>query len=190
MIWEVESRQQIGLPLANHNNAVATLAFTPDGSLLASAGEDRAILLWATADFANPTTAPQPIGDPLAGHERRINALAFSPDGRLLASGSHGSVGTAGNVGGGDDIVILWDLERLEPIGQPLRTRHGRVLALAFSQDGRWLASGGQDGAVLLWYATPRDWGRLACGRINRDVTTEEWVRYVGLGEARLLCGE
>ena len=187
-VWEVESRLPVGLPLANHNNAVTTLAFTPDGSLLASAGEDRAILLWATADFDQTEQAPQPIAEPLAGHDRRINALVFSPDGRVLASGSNGSVRTTGNVGGGDDVIILWDMGRLEPIGPPWRTQHGRVLALAFSPDGALLASGGQDGAVLLWHTSPSAWGGLACARINRDVTAEEWVRYVGLGEQRPLC--
>ena len=68
-----------------------SLAFSPDGSILASGSEDDSIRLW------NVSTG-QYIGG-LWDHEAGVETLAFSPDGTMLASGSR------------DDKIILWDLE-------------------------------------------------------------------------------
>jgi RNA polymerase sigma factor (sigma-70 family) len=110
------------------------LAFSPDSRLLASAGhglDDRFIRLWDVA----------------AGKEiRRIEvsawSLAFSPDGKTLAT-----------VGLTDSAIRLWEvdtgLERGRFPGHP-----GRVVGLAFTADGRALASAGMDTTVLLWDVT------------------------------------
>lgn len=55
------------------------MAFSPDGSLLASVGEDGAALLW------DPATGAR-VGDSLSGHKGAVNGVAFSPDGSLLVT--------------------------------------------------------------------------------------------------------
>ncbi len=184
LIWQVTTQRQSAPPLTIHNNSVTSLAIDPTGVYMASAGEDRAIWLWSLADLNQyifePSVGLKPLGAPLVGHERRINDLSFSPDGLILASGASGTVNTAGDVGAGDDLIILWNVAQQELIGQPLQTGHGRVFALAFSPDGQQLASAGWDTSVMLWETNAEAWIIALCARLNRDFTEQEWRRYIG----------
>ena len=106
------------------------LAYSPDGRLLAQAGEDKTILL--------RDAATDEVIKTLTGHTDVVNGLAFAPDGRTLASASY------------DKTVRLWDIAT----GGEKATLSGHsnwVLAVAFAPDGKTLASASYDKLVKLW---------------------------------------
>lgn len=114
----------------DRSRQVLTMAFSADGTRLASGSKDTAVRVWDTEGTETPIL--------LQGHQGWVNALAFSPDGRMLASGDT------------DRAVHVWDTTT----GTLLTTFPGHlsgVVALAFSPDSRTLASGSVDGTVRFW---------------------------------------
>ena len=98
---------------------VLAVAFSPDGSQLATGGQEQAIILWQVATGKEVRR--------LSGHEGPVFAVTFSPDGKSLASR------------GEDKTIRLWDTAT----GQELRRLQVRrqQAAVTFSPDGRVLAS-------------------------------------------------
>lgn len=130
--------------LEGHDADVYCVAFSRDGSMLATGSFDRTARLWNVRD-----------GAPLEvyrGHEGKVMAVAFSPDGELLATGSQ------------DQSVRLWTVPspsesesragRTAP--EALRTLAGHkayVQAVTFAPGGTVLASAGGDKTVKIWSA-------------------------------------
>ena len=116
--------------LEGHIAPVFAVAFSPDGSLLASASLDHTVRLW------NPKTGREV--QKLEGHTFGVTAVAFSPDSLLLASASW------------DQTVRLWDPKT----GQETRKLEGHtdwVTAVAFSPNDSLLASASRDKTIWLW---------------------------------------
>ncbi|MEU9160543.1 AAA family ATPase [Streptomyces sp. NPDC048424] len=116
------------------NSMVHSVAFSPDGSLLAAAT--------ASGVKVTDTATWQSVG-PLLGHDSTSD-VAFSPDGRLLAFGTRRWTRN----------VQLWDVQRRALVGQPWACLTGAVRALAFSPDSRHLAVGSADLDVSIWDVT------------------------------------
>ena len=168
--------------LNGHEHYVRSVAFSPDGKILASGSFDTTIKLWNVATKKEITT--------LTGHLDKVTSVAFSPNGKILASGSSDKTIKLWNVetkaeivtlhensqtiwsvafspngktlasGNNDSTIKLWDLETEKEI-TTLKGHKDIIYSITFSPDGKILASGSQDKQIKLWNV-----------ETNREITT------------------
>ncbi|KAJ8067044.1 hypothetical protein OCU04_004424 [Sclerotinia nivalis] len=116
--------------LEGHSGLVWSIAFSPDGTKVASGSNDKTIRLWDTATGESLQT--------FENHSSSVHSIAFSPDGTKVASGSI------------DLTIRLWDTATDESL-QTFKGHSGSVLSIAFSPDGTKVASGSADKTIRLW---------------------------------------
>jgi WD40 repeat protein len=110
--------------LTGHTDGVTDVAFSPDGTLLASSSRDGTIRLWRVATGTSAGI--------LEGHTDIVWSLAISPDGTQLVSASD------------DRTVRMWSLPQGTQVDRIRSGSFGRGLQVAFSPDGVWFAAGDQ----------------------------------------------
>jgi WD40 repeat protein/serine/threonine protein kinase len=130
-IWDLEKEGE-PITLAGHEKRVVAVAWSPDGTRIASGSWDHLIRIWDSATGKELMT--------LWGHRAEVLCVAFSPDGRRLASGSN------------DYMVATWDLTTgAGPV--PFGGHESHVNSVAFSPNGERIVSGGDDNTVRVWDA-------------------------------------
>ena len=131
-LWDLQNETMI--PLSGHTAGIFSIAFSPDGNLIASG--EWTVRLWDIRTQQNIATF-KPVA---RGVVSAVQGMAFSPDGQLLAIGAHD--------------VILWDVHAQKQIAT--LPHDNFVGALAFSPNGQFLATGTEVGAVTIWDVAER----------------------------------
>ena len=142
-MWDVETRElkrtlggsltATSLERRGHKSAARSVAFSPDGNILASGGRGGRMLLWDAGTGR--------LKQFVLRHAGAVWSLAFSPDGNTLAAATEGGY------------VYIYDVSNSKKVVRKhrLRAHSVRAWSVAFSPDGRFLASGGGDTVVRLW---------------------------------------
>jgi WD40 repeat protein len=187
--WDVKAGQMIGAPLAAHEDQIISLAFSPDGKMLASAAGsyDDTIQLWDVA-------TRQTTGRPLAGYDTDMVKMIFSPDGKtLITAATMQAENKTYN-------IFLWDLDKRQIIGQPITAHTFNLDDIALSPDGLVLASAGSDflggqrdagsgtRALKLWDMKLESWIEKACRVADRNLRRAEWEIYFPGQKYRKTC--
>lgn len=142
--FDVASGKRLSV-FERHHAPITRVAFLPGSDEAASNGQDKSLRIW------NVQTGQERLA---IAHPDVPWGLAVSPDGQLIATGTGGP--TEGNpiiqriLDGDEHVIRLWDAASGELVRE-LSGHTGIVYTLAFSPDGRTLASGGWDGLISLW---------------------------------------
>jgi WD40 repeat protein len=125
-----------------HERTIDSLAFSPDGKLLASAAEERAIKLWDSSTHKLLQT--------ILGMRAAPTSIAFSPDGKIIACGCASSInGSAGSVEPPNEIKFF-EAATGKDLGW-IETQENSMPAVAFTKDGKSVYASDKDGVVHMY---------------------------------------
>ena len=147
-------------------NRVTALAFSPDGHRLITGNSAGLVYAWKLTGHE-----PEAAGSLLSGrHTSTVNDIAFTPNGKLLATCS------------ADWSIHLWDYNSLSQQQQPIVITDfdAWVMAIRFTNDGKRLVACGADRTVRIRNVDTPDLYAELLKKVTRNLTAEEWNKYVG----------
>jgi WD40 repeat protein len=167
LVFDVRSGKRVAhLRTGDFGRAVA---FSPDGSLLATGDFGGRAHLWSTETW-------RPSGARLDAHTGRVQSLAFTPDGRTLATAA------------ADGTIQLWDVTSRKAIGPSVTVEQGAYLAAEFNPAGTHLFVTGEFQRGVRLDVREEAWKRRACAVAGRPMTRREWEAALPDREYRPVC--
>ena len=187
-IWDTDT-WTLSLRIKSDSAAIHALSFSPDGSILAAGSDNGTVHVWNTATWSNPKV--------ISAHGRDVRAIAFSRDGtRLVTAGRdkrpqpEGLFGRARSllyVDKTDDVIKVWNTSQWS-LSRKLPPLTSRVVTLSFNPTKNLLASGEENGAVVIlnaetWQTTKRL--RFQHAPLKKLIFNYNGTRLLGGGEKR-----
>ncbi|MDF0553334.1 WD40 repeat domain-containing protein [Kamptonema sp. UHCC 0994] len=166
ILWDIPNKTH--KTLKGHGNGVWGISFSPDGKIIASASADNTVKLW------NKEETPQAFG----GSDQSIWDISFSPDSQIIASGSKCKIvklrDTNNNSKKEFRDPTLSQLPDDQCDGRTKLSHNGQVKGVAFSPDGKMIASASWDCTVKLWHSD----GRLIKTLIDPSIKSKDKEKY------------
>jgi WD40 repeat protein len=150
-----------------HQGTLYTVAFSPDGKLVATGSEDNTARVFEAGTGREVARL---------AHQDNVVAVAFSPDGRLVATRSADHTARAFEAGTGREVARL-------VLGEPVRD-------VGFVSGGRFLRAASGTTNLLITEApvSASDLIAEACSKLDRNLTRKEWMTYLGALPYRETC--
>lgn len=158
---------QITIVANDQASRVLSVEFNPDGTLLAFGVDDihnkRGLV--KLYDLVSKETRQ------FSGHKAGVTDVEFSPDGKLLASA------------GSDKRVLLWLLDNPEELPITMTNNSGFIWDIAFTRSSKYLIASCSESEIRVWPTDPAILADEICPKLTRNLTADEWNKYVGKGE-------
>ncbi len=148
----------------DNTNRMLSVKFNPDGNSIAFGVDDKVNKRGVIKMYDLKTQEVKQF----TGHRAGVNDIEFSPDGKLMATA------------GADKRLLLWVLESPEALPIVMDNNNGFIWDIAFTPGSEYLIAACSESEIRVWPTDPRIMAEQICPKLKRNMTTEEWKKYVG----------